>query len=194
MVQELPIVAYDITYLLDTFFLPKSPKKRSVLDCDISIIPNCLIIYNLCCWHFNFLQFRPVLECNNNLLGNFSRLFMHKNQTVSISQVAMPLERAGLSLSFRQNAVSRVLGEHLSMSKVCAEWVLRKLTPKMKNARTMINTTLLTRYNADLDEAWFHYYNPESKFESTERKHAGSSRRKLFNITCITTKLMTTVI
>ena len=43
------------------------------------------------------------------------------------------------------------------------------------------------------NEVWIHYYNPESKFESMERKHAGSSKRKMFKITLTTTKLMAIV-
>ena len=72
------------------------------------------------------------------------------------------------------------------------------LTPKVKNDRATINKALLTRYNADIelfhsrmvigDEAWVHYHNTASKFESTEGKHASSSRRKMLKITNSTTK------
>ena len=78
--------------------------------------------------------------------------------------------------------------EHLSMSKLCARGLPKILTPKMKNIRDMINTTLLTNYNADPDifcirffigdGACIHYHKPESSFEFTKMKHGDSRRRK----------------
>ena len=66
-----------------------------------------------------------------------------------------------------------------------------------------INTALLTKYKAEQEcfhshmvlghEVWFNYHEPESKFESMERRNAGSSRRKVFKITRTATELMTTV-
>ena len=77
------------------------------------------------------------------------------------------------------------------------------LTPKIKNTRAIICTALLTRYNADPeffhshmvieDEVWLNYHDPKSRFESMGGKHAGFRRRKMFKITRITTKPMTTV-
>ena len=91
-------------------------------------------------------------------------------------------------ICFFVNTVHVIFREHLSMFKVCARWVPRVLMSKMKNTQAIISTTLFITYAADLepvhsymvidDEAWVHYLDPESKFESMEWKHAGSPRRK----------------
>ena len=99
--------------------------------------------------------------------------------------------------------VHTILHEYLSMSKVCARWVPKMLTPNMKATRVNTSSVLLSRYNVNPenflsrvvtgDETWVYYYDPPSKFESMEWKHAGSPRTKKFKVSRTTKKVMATV-
>ena len=48
---------------------------------------------------------------------------------------------------FSMDTVHAVVCEHLLMSKLCARWIPRMMTLKMKNTRAMISTALMTSYN-----------------------------------------------
>ena len=108
-------------------------------------------------------------------------LMMLENWRIGIESI---VKDTGVTMDIIQSAVC----EHLSTSKLCARWIPKMLTPKTKNTRAMMNTALLTNYNAEPeifhlrmvigDDAWVNHHKSKSEFESTERKHAVSPRRK----------------
>ena len=138
---------------------------------------------------------RPISQLTEQNVARVHQVVL-ENRKISIDSIAQDV---GLSYG----TVHTILHEHLNMSKVCARWVPRMLTPDMKATRVNTSTALLTRYNADPerfvsrlvtgDETWVHYYDPSSKFESMEWKHAGSPRTKKFKVVRSTKKLMATV-
>ena len=74
-------------------------------------------------------------------LNDIGKVILNYIGEVTLSMVL----KTGLSI----DTVDTISHEHLSMSKVCARWVTRMLTPKMKKTRAMTSTTLFTTYNAD---------------------------------------------
>ena len=81
-------------------------------------------------------------------------------------------------------AVQKILTDILGMSKVSARWVPGMLTDDQKRSRLDISRYLLSRYEDDpgdfidrvvtQDETWVHYFDPQSKMQSMQRKHPGS--------------------
>ncbi|XP_071083734.1 histone-lysine N-methyltransferase SETMAR-like [Haliotis cracherodii] len=79
----------------------------------------------------------------------------------------------------------------------------RMLTDDMKLSRVTISGALLTRYNANpddfhfrivtSDETWVYHFDPESKQESMEWKHATSPKTKKFKATRSTKNVMMTI-
>lgn len=80
-------------------------------------------------------------------------------------------------LSLTSYAVFRILTEELNMSKVSARWVPRLLRDTDKQRRVECSQAFLQRFDSDgedflnrivtTDETWLHYYDPESKQQSS---------------------------
>ena len=138
---------------------------------------------------------RPVSQSTAENVDKVHQLVL-ENRKISIECI---VQETGLSTG----TVHTILHEHLSMSKVCARWVPKMLTPDMKATRVNTSSVLLSRYNVNPenflsrvvtgDETWVYYYDPPSKFESLEWKHAGSPRTKKFKVSRTTKKVMATV-
>ena len=138
---------------------------------------------------------RPVSQSTAENVDQVHQLVL-ENRKISIVCI---VQETGLSTG----TVHTILHEHLSMSKVCARWVPKMMTPDMKATRVNTSSVLLSRYNVNPenflsrvvtgDETWVYYYDPPSKFESMEWKHAGSPRTKKFKVSRTTKKVMATV-
>ena len=138
---------------------------------------------------------RPVSQSTAENVDKVHQLVL-ENRKISIECI---VQETGLSTG----TVHTILHEHLSMSKVCARWVPKMMTPDMKATRVNTSSVLLSRYNVNPenflsrvvtgDETWVYYYDPPSKFESMKWKHAGSPRTKKFKVSRTTKKVMATV-
>ncbi|GFW13850.1 histone-lysine N-methyltransferase SETMAR [Trichonephila clavipes] len=69
------------------------------------------------------------------------------------------------------------------LRKVCAAWVPKQLTDQQKELRMGLELQQLFRYQEDHsfmkrivtgDETWCHHYEPETKRDSMQWKHASS--------------------
>lgn len=79
---------------------------------------------------------------------------------------------------FSYYAVRTILTEQLGMSRVVARWVPKLLNKEQLKARADASKELLDVYNVDPnnfinqiitgDESWFHFFEPESKQQSSE--------------------------
>jgi len=86
------------------------------------------------------------------------------------------------AMGIRTGSVKTILREHLLMRKVCARWVQRMLDQKMKDCRCELSSENLKLMQLDWnlflkrivtgDETWIHHYDPESKQQSMQWKHA----------------------
>uniref|UniRef100_A0A1B6FRT4 Mariner Mos1 transposase n=1 Tax=Cuerna arida TaxID=1464854 RepID=A0A1B6FRT4_9HEMI len=84
--------------------------------------------------------------------------------------------------------VHNIIKNKLKYRKTCARWVQKELTRLPMETRLRVCTELQKRYAREgehfhnkiltCDETWDHYYEPESKRQSTERKHNSSPVRK----------------
>ena len=82
-----------------------------------------------------------------------------------------------------KSAVQRILSEDLSMRRVSARWVPRLLSTEEMTKRVSASKQFVNRYRRDpsflnriitMDETWVHYYEPESKRQSSVWKSAGT--------------------
>ncbi|GBN66295.1 hypothetical protein AVEN_161903-1 [Araneus ventricosus] len=74
--------------------------------------------------------------------------------------------------------------QHLKFRKICAQWVPHQLTAEQRNNRMALSLSHLQRYHEEEygflshivtgDETWCHHFEPESKRQSKQWKHATS--------------------
>lgn len=84
---------------------------------------------------------------------------------------------------YGKSTVQRIIKNDLLMSRVSARWVPRVLTVDEKQTRVKSSRKFVSRCMADdtflsriitTDETWVHYYEPESKRQSSIWKHLDS--------------------
>jgi len=100
-------------------------------------------------------------------------------------------------------SVKTILREHLLMRKVCARWVPRMLYQKMKDCRCELSSenlkliqldwNLFVKHIVTGDETWKHHYDPESKQQSMQWKHASSPSPRKFKVQASAGKIMCTI-
>jgi len=100
-------------------------------------------------------------------------------------------------------SVKTILREHLLMRKVCARWVPRILDQKMKDCRCELSSENLKLMQLDWnlflkrivtgDETWVPHYDPESKQQSMQWKHASSPSPRKFKVQASAGKIMCTI-
>lgn len=115
---------------------------------------------------------RPSTATNARTIVQIEKLLM-EDRRVTVAEVA---EACGISFG----SAHTVLTQHLGMSKVCARWVPKLLTPDMQRTRVRNCQQLLAlaEQNQDEfldsivtgDESWFSLYEPETKAQSMQWK------------------------
>jgi len=118
------------------------------------------------------------------------------DRRVTVRQIANTM---GVGLA----TIDRIIHEHLTMSKVCARWVPRMLTPEMKDHRVrcceenrelmLEDWDLFKRRLITGDETWIHHYDPEMKEQSKQWKHPASPAPKKFKVQASAGKIMCTI-
>ena len=113
------------------------------------------------------------------LIGQIKN-FMDKDRRVSIETIS-----AQFDVSVR--TVHTIIREELKMRKICAKFVPRVLREDQKERRCHDSREMVEQINSDpavldalvtCDESWIYCYDPETKRQSSQRKHAGSPRPK----------------
>ena len=107
----------------------------------------------------------------------FFESFVMKDRRVTVRKVA---EEFDLSYGTAQE----ILTSKLELKCNCARWVPHLLLPEQKKVRVQICRELTSRYAEEgdgflnkivtSDKTWFHFFEPESKQESSLWKHATS--------------------
>jgi [histone H3]-lysine36 N-dimethyltransferase SETMAR len=138
---------------------------------------------------------RPVDATSPEICSAVERLVM-EDRRLKVDQIA---EALGIS----HGSVETILHEKLGLSKVCARWVPRMLTPVQKEDRMKASSELLSLYRSDPDgfcarivtgdETWLHHWDPESKQESMQWKHFDSPPPKKFRTQPSAGKIMATI-
>lgn len=138
---------------------------------------------------------RPVEVINDEICARTEQLVM-SDRRIKIIQIATELR-------ISCGSVWTILHEKLGMSKVCARWVPRMLTPLQKVSRVDVCRDLLELYNDNKedfsfrfvtgDETWIHFWDPETKQESMHWKHRDSPPPKKFRTQPSAGKVMATI-
>ena len=111
------------------------------------------------------------------LIGQIKN-FMDKDRRVSIETISAQFDVSGNCTHIR---------EELKMRKFCAKFVPRVLREDQKERRCHVSKEMVELINSDptvldalvtCDKSWIYCYNPESKRQSSQWKHAGCPRPK----------------
>ena len=106
--------------------------------------------------------------------------FMDKDRRVSIETISAQF---GVSVG----TVHIIIHKELKMRKICAKFVPRVLREDQKESRCHDSREMVELINSDpavldalvtFDESWIYCYDPETKRQSSQWKHAGSPRPK----------------
>ena len=106
--------------------------------------------------------------------------FMNRDRRVSI-------ETLSTQFNVSVGAVHIIIREELKMRKICAKFVLRVLREDQRERRCNDSKEMVELINSDpqvldalvtCDESWIYCYDPETKRQSSQWKHAGSPRPK----------------
>lgn len=94
------------------------------------------------------------------------------------------IEQISTELGISKGTIDTILHKQLKMSKVCAKWVPKFLTPIMRSDRVAMCQLLLdlqqknpSKFLSRLvtgDETWLYHYDPESQQESKQWKRSSS--------------------
>ena len=141
-------------------------------------------------WHKRFKESREsvrederywrIKEVNTPELIGQIKNFMDKDRCVSIETIS-----AQFDVSVR--TVHTVIREELKMRKICVKFVPRVLREDQKERRCHNSREMVGMINSDpavldalvtCDESWIYCYDPETKRQSSQWKHAGSPRPK----------------
>ena len=113
------------------------------------------------------------------LIGQIKN-FMDKDRRVSIETISAQFD-------VRVGTVHIIIREELKMRKICAKFVPRVLREDQKEISCHDIREIVELINSDpavldaqvtCDESWIYCYDPETKRQSSQWKHAGSSRPK----------------
>ena len=113
------------------------------------------------------------------LMGQIEN-FMDKNRHVSIETISVQFDVS-------VGTVHTIICEELKMRKICVKFVPSVLREDQKERRCHESGEMVELINSDpavldapvtCDESWIYCYDPETKRQSSQWKHAGSTRLK----------------
>ena len=113
------------------------------------------------------------------LIGQIKN-FMYRNRRVSIETIGAQFEVSVVK-------VLTIIREELKMRKICLKFIPTMLRKDQKERRCHDCRELLELINSESavldalvtsDESWIYCYDPETKRQSSQWKHAGSPRPK----------------
>ena len=111
----------------------------------------------------------------------------------------MSKETISTKFDVSMGTVHTIIHEQLKMRKICAKFVPRVLSEEQKERRHNDSREMVEFIDSDpevlealvtCDESWIYCYDPESKRQSFQWKHAGSPRPKKARQSKSTQKLM----
>ena len=141
-------------------------------------------------WHKRFKEGRESLRdderCGRGeevrtpeLVGQIKN-FMDKDCRVSIESISAQFDVS-------VGTVHTIIREELETRKICAKFVPRVLREDQKERRCHDNREMVELISSDpavldalvtCNESWIYCYDPETKTQSSQWKHAGSPRHK----------------
>ena len=154
-------------------------------------------------WHKRFKESRESVRdderCGRSkevrtpeLIGQIKN-FIDKDRRASIETISAQFDVS-------VGTVHTIIRKELKMQKICAKFVPRMLREDQKERRCHDSSEMLELINSDpavldalvtCDGSWIYCYNPETKRQSSQWKHAGSPRPKKARQSKSTHKLLT---
>jgi len=108
-----------------------------------------------------------------------------EDRPISVKSIA---EQQGIS----RERVGSIIHEDMDMRKLSAKWVPKCLNVDQKLQRCQSSEQVLEFFRRDpndflsrlvtMDETWLYHYDPETKQQSMEWRHSGSTRPKKFQV------------
>ena len=164
--------------------------------------PSCMNRASVFEWHKRFKEGRESVSdderCGRNkevntpeLIGQIKN-FMDKDRRVSIETISAQFDVS-------VETVHTIIREELKMRKICAKFVPRVLREDQKERRCHDSRKMVELINSDpvvldvlvtCDESWIYCFDPETKKQSSQWKHAGSPRPKKARQSKSTDKLL----
>ena len=152
--------------------------------------PSCMNRTSVFEWHKRFEEGRESMRdderCGRSkevrtpeLIGQIKN-FMDKDRRVSIETISALFDVI-------VGTVHTIIRKELKMRKICAKFVPRVLREDQKERRCHDSWEMVELINSDpavldalvtCDESWIYCYDPETKRQSSQWKHAGSPRPK----------------
>ena len=152
--------------------------------------PSCMNRASVFEWHKKFKEGRESVkddercgkskEVNTTALIGQIKNFMDKDRRVSIETISAQFDVS-------VGTVHTIICEELKMRKVCVKFIPRVLREDQKERRCHDSREMDELINSDpavldalvtCDESWIYCYDPETKRQSSQWKHAGSPRYK----------------
>ena len=147
-------------------------------------------------WHKRFADGRDSLADDewegrpsfreSDAVKNEVRDVINGDRRLTVREVA---DKCGIS----KTTAHQILGNDLNMNRVCARWVPRILTAEHLTKRVELSKQFIKKVNRGgirfldriitTDESWFHYYDPETKQQSSQWKNCNSPPPKKAKIT-----------
>ena len=140
-------------------------------------------------WHKRFADGRDSLADDeqegrpsfreSDAVKNEVRDVINGDRRLTVCEVA---DKCGIS----KTTAHQILGNYLNMNRVCARWLPRILTAEHLTKRVELSKQFIKKVNRGgirfldriitTDESWFHYYDPETKQQSSQWKNCNSPR------------------
>ena len=118
---------------------------------------------------------------------------------MSIETISVSIETISAQFDVSVEIVHRIIREELKMRKICAKFVPRVLREDQKERRCHDSREMVELINSDsavldalvtCDKSWIYCYDPKTKRQSSQWKHAGSPRPKKARQSKSTNKLL----
>ena len=117
----------------------------------------------------------------------------NKVQDLVYSDRRIKVEEIAYALHISHGSVSTILHDRLGMHKLTARWVPKSLSDEQMATRASVYSALLKRFRSEkddflsrlvtVDEALFHYYEPENKAQSPDCIAGVSEAQEVQNAT-----------
>ncbi|XP_026737518.1 protein GVQW3-like [Trichoplusia ni] len=189
-------------------FLTKQGKTPQIIMEEMSSVygdlcPGKTMIYK---WHSLFKQGRDSIEDDprsGRPIEATSSDNVEKVEKLVLEDARLKKKQIAEMTGVSSTTVLNILHDHLGMSKVCARWVPRMLTPLQKQQRVECSREFLALCSENRvefmdrimtgDATWVHHYEPESKQESMQWHKKGAAPPKKFKVSQSAGKIMATV-
>ena len=154
----------------------------------VAFWPSCMNRASVFEWHKRFKEGRESVRdderCGRSkevrtpeLIGQIKN-FMDKDCRVSMETISAQFD-------ISVGTIHKIIREKLKMQKICAKFVPRVLREDQKERRCHDSREMVELINSNpvvldalvtCDESWIYCYDPETKRQSSQGKHAGSPR------------------